>query len=76
MWCDEGVGGVRGDHSRYSDASCMCVCLTDVPSGRIYLARSAASSITICLCMFVYPLCIMGMDPEYSSFALHASDVS
>lgn len=25
--CDGGVGGVRGDHSRYSEVSCACVCL-------------------------------------------------
>lgn len=23
--CDGGVGGVRGDHSRYSEVSCACV---------------------------------------------------
>lgn len=41
--CDGGVGGVRGDHSRYSEVSCACVCvyLKD-KTECFYLAQSVA----------------------------------
>ena len=71
------MGGARGDHSRYSEVSCVCLKQGDTVCVSVCVCvfnPSVAYRATVC-CMFPLPLCFMGVDPEYCSFALHENEI-
>lgn len=69
------MGGVRGDHSRYLDVSCVYMRLSAISAVSVDLFSPEHCLKLHCMSLHVcLPPCIMGMNPEHCSFALHASD--